>query len=215
MWILRHRRPPVEIADDRGTSSAHRWHASRWRSTRCSAGACATRHVRARGEPTRGGRARATRAAQRALAGSAHRVRRDRAGPAARARRGDVAHSVLAGVRPPSTSLWLWDAIGALPRSDRWQTQARSRCATTCSPRSPTSPTTPSDAGARGRAGWLRTSACSGGRGAHVHRDPARRRVRRVDLSVALRQLRNLALTTQSVRPAALAPPAGVAWCEP
>ena len=29
--------------------------------------------------------------------------------------------------------MWLWDGIGALPRADRWQTQARSvPCATTC-----------------------------------------------------------------------------------
>ena len=28
--------------------------------------------------------------------------------------------------------MWLWDAVGALPRSDRWQTQARARSATTC-----------------------------------------------------------------------------------
>ena len=96
--------------------------------------------------------------------------------------------------------MWLWDGIGALPRSDRWQTQARgalrddlltrARRADRERARQP---------GAHGRSRGGRANERS------VQRAMAQlTEIRRADafditnLSVALRQLRNLAL---AVRP--------------
>ena len=44
----------------------------------------------------------------------------------------DACASVLGACSTVLDLMWLWDGIGALPRADRWQTQARRRCATTC-----------------------------------------------------------------------------------
>jgi glutamate dehydrogenase len=90
---------------------------------------------------------------------------------------------------------WLWDAIGALPRSDRWQTQARSALRDDLLA---VLADLTADARALGSvAAWRsandRAVARSGAMFTEI------RRAERFDitvLSVALRQLRNLALTT-------------------
>jgi hypothetical protein len=80
------------------------------------------------------------------------------------------------------------DAVGSLPRSDRWQTQARSRCATSPARRSRFT----DDVLCAGRS---RLARQAGPRSPH-HGDV--QEIRRADTmgsprcSVALRQLRNL-----------------------
>lgn len=93
--------------------------------------------------------------------------------------------------------LWLWDAIGALPRSDRWQTQARSALRDDLLV-----------AGAALATNVVRSDGGSIDQWADVHERSIERarsmltEIRRGDaydvtnLTVALRQLRNLALTT-------------------
>ena len=94
--------------------------------------------------------------------------------------------------------VWLWDAIGALPRSDRWQTQARSALR---------------DDLLSGLAELADDALVRRRRAVDVGRQPTSgsvaramamfTEIRRADaydlttLSVALRQLRNLALITQ------------------
>jgi glutamate dehydrogenase len=96
--------------------------------------------------------------------------------------------------------LWLWEAIGALPRSDRWQTQARSvmrdDLMTALSELASTVIATAGGSVER----WFAANERSINRATSMITEI--RRADRVDvstLSVALRQLRNLALT--SVRP--------------
>jgi glutamate dehydrogenase len=96
--------------------------------------------------------------------------------------------------------LWLWEAIGALPRSDRWQTQARSvmrdDLMTALSELASTVIATAGGSVER----WFASNERSINRATSMITEI--RRADRVDittLSVALRQLRNLALT--SVRP--------------
>ena len=90
---------------------------------------------------------------------------------------------------------WLWDGIGALPRSDRWQTQARSALRDDLL----TALAELTDDGRRQRrrlasTRWLAANERAVGRApGDVHRDPPRRELRPHDASVALRQLRNLA----------------------
>jgi glutamate dehydrogenase len=90
---------------------------------------------------------------------------------------------------------WLWEAIGALPRSDRWQTQARSALRDDLLA---VLADLTADARALGSVASWRTAneraiARTGAMFTEI------RRAERFDitvLSVALRQLRNLALTT-------------------
>ncbi len=94
--------------------------------------------------------------------------------------------------------MWLWDGIGALPRSDRWQTQARGLAARRpADARSPSSPRTCSAARSARSIAWWAANQRS------VQRAMAQlTEIRRADafditnLSVALRQLRNLALAS-------------------
>ena len=124
-WILRHRRPPIDIQAVVG--AVRRADAPRWRraSTTCCPAACATRCSRSRpaGWPRacprsspsvrRCGRCCTPRSTSSSWPSDARRE------PAAVARMyWQVFEALDIG--------WLWDAIGALPRSDRWQTQARS-----------------------------------------------------------------------------------------
>ena len=91
--------------------------------------------------------------------------------------------------------LWLWNGIGALPRSDRWQTQARSALRDEI---------LTALVGLAGNVlehgsvnGWITSNERSVGRAEAMLTE-----IRRVDsfditnLSVALRQLRNLVATS-------------------
>jgi len=90
---------------------------------------------------------------------------------------------------------WLWDAIGALPRSDRWQTQARSALRDDLL--AALAALTDDAVGTGGIEAWQLANERVLGRAAAMFTE-----IRRADafdvvtLSVALRQLRNLALTT-------------------
>ena len=90
---------------------------------------------------------------------------------------------------------WLWEAIGALPRSDRWQTQARSALRDDLLA---VLADLTADARALGSvASWRSTNERAIARTGAMFTEI--RRAERFDitvLSVALRQLRNLALTT-------------------
>jgi glutamate dehydrogenase len=94
--------------------------------------------------------------------------------------------------------LWLWDGIGALPRSDRWQTQARSALrddllsvlASLARNVVRTADGSPAD--------WIATNQRSVGKALAMHTEI--RRAESFDLttlSVALRQLRNLTLVAR------------------
>jgi glutamate dehydrogenase len=98
--------------------------------------------------------------------------------------------------------LWLWDAIGALPRSDRWQTQARNALRDDLLTAIAELTENVLDHPARSAAAWLAANERS------VQRAMAQlTEIRRTDafditnLSVALRQLRNLALTSVRLPP--------------
>jgi glutamate dehydrogenase len=90
---------------------------------------------------------------------------------------------------------WLWEAIGALPRSDRWQTQARSALRDDLLA---VLADLTADARALGSVvSWRTTNERAIARTGAMFTEI--RRAERFDitvLSVALRQLRNLALTT-------------------
>ncbi len=94
--------------------------------------------------------------------------------------------------------VWLWEAIGALPRSDRWQTQARSALrddllsvlASLTRSVLRTADGSPAD--------WIATNQRSVGKAIAMHMEI--RRAESFDLttlSVALRQLRNLTLVAR------------------
>ncbi|HEY0519721.1 MAG TPA: NAD-glutamate dehydrogenase domain-containing protein, partial [Ilumatobacteraceae bacterium] len=91
---------------------------------------------------------------------------------------------------------WLWDAVGMLPRNDRWQTQARS--AVRDDLMGALAALTDDALYAGGARAWADANAGVVGRATAMFAD-----IRRADaydlttLSVALRQLRNLALITQ------------------
>lgn len=91
---------------------------------------------------------------------------------------------------------WLWDAIGALPRSDRWQTQARSALRDDLL--AVLADLTDDALGIGSVDGWRSANEGVIARTATMFTE-----LRRVDahdittLTVALRQLRNLALATQ------------------
>ncbi len=94
---------------------------------------------------------------------------------------------------------WLWDGIGALPRSDRWQTQARSALRDDLLAALADLTGDAIDAG-RGVGGWIAANERSVGRLAAMFDDIRRAQVLDLTtLSVALRQLRNLALTAQRI----------------
>ena len=92
---------------------------------------------------------------------------------------------------------WLWEGIGALPRSDRWQTQARS--AVRDDLLTALAELTMTVIGSAGGSveQWLDANERSVARAQAMFTEI--RRAERYDLttlSVALRQLRNLALTS-------------------
>ncbi len=94
--------------------------------------------------------------------------------------------------------IWLWDAVGSLPRSDRWQTQARGAL------RDDLMTTLAELASSVLNGGGGTIDAWMGANERAVHRVlTLLTEVRRADtfdvtnLSVALRQLRNLALTSR------------------
>jgi glutamate dehydrogenase len=91
---------------------------------------------------------------------------------------------------------WLWDGIGALPRSDRWQTQARSALRDDMLTALAELTTTVADSADGSVDAWLAANERSVGRAQAMFTEI--RRAESFDmtnLSVALRQLRNLALT--------------------
>jgi glutamate dehydrogenase len=94
--------------------------------------------------------------------------------------------------------MWLWEAIGSLPRSDRWQTQARSALRDDLL--STLAQLTEACVASGGSvAGWMSTNPRAVGRVGTMLTEI--RRAESYDLttlSVALRQLRNLALTSPS-----------------
>ena len=93
--------------------------------------------------------------------------------------------------------LWLWDGIGALPRSDRWQTQARSALRDDLLTALVELTATVVESPGRSVDAWLAANERSVARAAAMFTEI--RRAESYDLtalSVALRQLRNLALTS-------------------
>jgi glutamate dehydrogenase len=93
--------------------------------------------------------------------------------------------------------VWLWDGIGALPRSDRWQTQARSALRDDLLTALGELTRTVIESADGSIDGWLDANERSVGRAMAMFTEI--RRAESYDLtalSVALRQLRNLALTS-------------------
>jgi glutamate dehydrogenase len=93
--------------------------------------------------------------------------------------------------------LWLWDGIGALPRSDRWQTQARSALRDDLLTALVELTATVVESPGGSVDAWLAANERSVARAAAMFTEI--RRAESYDLtalSVALRQLRNLALTS-------------------
>ena len=90
---------------------------------------------------------------------------------------------------------WLWDGIGALPRSDRWQTQARSALRDDLLTVLVELTTTVLESADGDVERWLEANERSVAR-VHAHVQPRSARAESYDLttlSVGLRQLRNLA----------------------
>src|SRR5690606_32216576 len=93
--------------------------------------------------------------------------------------------------------LWLWDAIGALPRADRWQTQARGSLRDDLLIALASLTKSVLDHPDRSVASWLAANERSFDRAVAMLTQ-----IRRTDafsitnLSVALRQLRNLSVTS-------------------
>jgi len=96
---------------------------------------------------------------------------------------------------------WLWDGVGALPRVDRWQTQARSSLRDDLMSTLAALTANVIRTADGSPAAWIKANERSVGRAMAMHAD-----IRRADvfdlttLSVALRQLRNLTLTAVSGR---------------
>ena len=93
--------------------------------------------------------------------------------------------------------LWLWDAIGALPRADRWQTQAAGALRDDLLMALAGLTASVLDHPDRSVAAWVAANGRSFDRAAAMLTQ-----IRRTDtfnitnLSVALRQLRNLSVTS-------------------
>jgi glutamate dehydrogenase len=94
--------------------------------------------------------------------------------------------------------MWLWEGIGSLPRSDRWQTQARSALRDDLL--STLAELTRACVSSGGSVeGWRSINARPVGRvGAMLTEIRRAESFDLTTLSVALRQLRNLALTSRS-----------------
>jgi glutamate dehydrogenase len=97
--------------------------------------------------------------------------------------------------------MWLWDGIGALPRSDRWQTQARSALRDDLmAALSDLTATVVSESGGS-TATWVAANERSVSRVMAMFTEIRRAEVYDItNLSVALRQLRNLGLVTVGER---------------
>lgn len=97
---------------------------------------------------------------------------------------------------------WLWDGIGRLPRSDRWQTQARSALRDDLMTTLADLTRLVMDKAGGSPAAWIAANERAVGRALAMHTE-----IRRADsfdlttLSVALRQLRNLTLTAVAPKP--------------
>ena len=92
--------------------------------------------------------------------------------------------------------MWLWDGIGALPRSDRWQTQARSALRDDLLTALAELTATVLDSAGGTVDGWLAANERSVSRAQAMFTEIRRAETfDMTNLSVALRQLRNLALT--------------------
>jgi glutamate dehydrogenase len=92
---------------------------------------------------------------------------------------------------------WLWEGIGSLPRSDRWQTQARSAVRDDLLSAMAELTTAVIESAGGSVEAWAATNERSLARAAAMFTEI--RRAETYDLttlSVALRQLRNLSLTT-------------------
>jgi glutamate dehydrogenase len=95
---------------------------------------------------------------------------------------------------------WLWDGIGALPRSDRWQTQARSALRDDMLTALAELTATAVDSAGGSVEAWLDANERSVARATAMFTEIRRAETfDMTNLSVALRQLRNLALTAARV----------------
>jgi glutamate dehydrogenase len=93
--------------------------------------------------------------------------------------------------------LWLWDAIGALPRSDRWQTQARGALRDDLLSALAALTSSVLDHPDRSVAAWMAANGRSFDRAAAMLTQIRRTETFNItNLSVALRQLRNLSVTS-------------------
>ena len=97
--------------------------------------------------------------------------------------------------------VWLWDGIGRLPRSDRWQTQARSSLRDDFMSGLANLAAHVIRAADGSPEAWIAANERAVGRALAMYNEI--RRAESFDLttlSVALRQLRNLTLTSGAVR---------------
>jgi glutamate dehydrogenase len=96
---------------------------------------------------------------------------------------------------------WLWDGVGALPRTDRWQTQARSSLRDDLMSTLAALTANVIRTADGSPAAWIAANERSVGRAMAMHTDIRRAEVFDLTtLSVALRQMRNLTLTAVSGR---------------
>ena len=195
VWLLRHRRPPLDIADAVDTFSAGMAFLSE-SLDRVVSGRVATDVERVR--------------AERIAAG----VPPDLAAHSARwpwLHSGfdivEIAHTEARNVADAATAYWstfdafevgwLWDGVSNLPRSDRWQEQARSAIRDDLMTVIADLTRTVMRSANGSATSWIEANERSVGRALAMHTEI--RRAESFDLttlSVALRQLRNLTITT-------------------
>ncbi len=93
--------------------------------------------------------------------------------------------------------MWLWDAVGALPRSDRWQTQARGALRDDLLTALAELTSNVIEAGNGSVDSWLTANERAADRASSLLTEIRRAEAFDItNLSVALRQLRNLAQTS-------------------
>jgi len=201
VWLLRHRRPPLDIADAVDTFSAG------------MAFLCDSLDQVVSGR----------------VANDIERVRDERVtagvppGLAARSARWpwlhtgfdivEIAHTEAGNVADAATAYWatfdaldlgwLWDGVSALPRSDRWQEQARSALRDDLMTVLADLTRNVMRSGQGSPTVWIAANERAVGRALAMHTEI--RRAESFDLttlSVAVRQLRNLTITSISVEPA-------------
>jgi glutamate dehydrogenase len=195
VWLLRHRRPPLDIADAIDTFSAGLAFLSE-SLDRVVSGRVASDIVRVRDERIAGGVPSnlAARSACWPWLQSGFDIV-------------EIAHTEARNVADAATAYWatfdafelgwMWDGVGNLPRSDRWQEQARSALRDDLmSVIADLTRNVMRSAGGSPSA-WIEANGRAVGRALAMHTEI--RRAESFDLttlSVALRQLRNLTITS-------------------